>query len=286
MERTERTERRAIVKFNTKLNKHELIENNIILKSYVSLKDLQNYVQLNNIEIVTEDVQNTITVPEFSVNDKFKFVEQLSDLVIKGIAPSMVISGQPGIGKSFGLFQSLDNHGLFEGEDYVVIKGGNISPRGLFDLLKENAEGKIVIIDDADSILSTQNSLMLKGVLDSSKKRIITWVTMDGVEEVVFNSSVIILTNLPKHKIDSAVLSRSYYVNLQLTNEELIERMRFLLPNIEADLSLPEKIECLDLLDEYKTIANEVNVRTLLKLFNIRKLNDNWRQLATYSLIA
>ena len=148
MERTERTERRAIVRFNTKLNKHELVENNIILKSYVSLKDLQNYVQLNNIKIVTEDIQNNIAIPEFSVNDKFKFVEQLSDLVIKGIAPSMVISGQPGIGKSFGLFQSLQNHGLQEVLDYIVIKGGNISPRGLFDVLKENAHGKIIIIDD------------------------------------------------------------------------------------------------------------------------------------------
>ena len=280
-------ERKAIIKFNNLTNKHDIIENGTVIKSYVSLKDLQNFIQLNNIEVIKKNEQDKIIeIPEFSVNEKFQFVKQLSDLVIKGIAPSMVISGQPGIGKSFGLFQSLQNHGLQEGFDYIVIKGGNISPRGLFDVLKENANGKIVIIDDADSILSTQNSLMLKGVLDSSKKRVITWVTMDGIEEVIFESQIIILTNLPKNRIDSAVLSRSYYVNLQLTNEELIERMRFLLPQIESDLSLEEKTECLDLLDEYKSVANEVNVRTLLKLFNIRKLDGNWKQLATYSLVA
>jgi hypothetical protein len=250
---------------------------------------MQNYIDDNNIIIESEVnyLQTNLPIPpKFSVNEKFQFVEQLSDMVINNLATSMVISGQPGIGKSYGLNKALKDNGLVEGSDYVIIKGGNISPRGLFDLLKENAKGKIVIVDDADSILNSQNALMLKGALDSSKKRIINWVTVDGVEEIEFESQMVILTNLPKHKIDSAVLSRSFYVNLQLTNEELIDRMRFLLPSMEHDLDLSGREECLDLLDKYKEQANEVNIRTLLKLFAIRQLGDNWEKLATYSLMA
>lgn len=281
------------VQFNEKSRRFELMDNGVLVKSYLGRKDLQNYIDDNGIIIETE-TQYTPTpsqeLPKFSVNEKFKFVEQLSSMVIDKLANSMVISGQPGIGKSYGLNKVLVENGLIDGLDYITIKGGNITPRGLFEVLKENSNDKIIIIDDADSILSSQNSLMLKGALDSSKRRFINWVTVDGVEEIEFNSQVVILTNLPKNKIDSAVLSRSFYVNLQLTNTELISRMQFLLPSIESDLSLEAKQDCLNLLDKYKEVANEVNIRTLLKLFSIRKINDgmdnDWEKLATYSLLA
>jgi hypothetical protein len=284
----------ARIQENKTTRRYELVLDGQLIKSYISRKDVLNYARDNGVTVEDTIISyDAVKTPEvtFNINTRFGFVQTLTELVIKGSVKSFIISGTSGIGKSYGVKLALDAADKKEEVDYTFLKGGNITPRGLFDTFASeeiNKEGFILIVDDADSIMSSANSLILKGALDSSDRRFISWTTVDGTTVIEVKCSVIILTNLPKSRIDDAVLSRSFYVNLQLNTIEMIERMSSLLPDIDNGYNLPlhQKQECLDLLDEYKEIANEVNIRTLLKLFAIRKDNEGWKGLATYSLVA
>lgn len=274
------------IQINQTTKRYELLNNGKLEKSYVSRKDLQNHIDQNGI-VITEEVSYdvvTCDVPAFSINQRFEFVSQLSEMVINGKVNSFLLLGAGGLGKSYSIGQKLEEHNMTEGQDYVIIKGA-LTPKGMFEVLKENSS-KLIILDDTDDSLKDPKTVnMLKAALDTNKRRVISWVTYEGVDEIEFLGTVIFISNLPKDKLPQPLLSRSLMVDLHMTLEETIERLKFILPHMDTELSMEQRIECLDLLDEYKHLSRDVNARTLLKLFAIRNTGSAWKQLAIYSLV-
>ncbi len=116
---------------------------------------------------------------------RFEILEDMTRAVKKGDVRAMIVTGPPGVGKSFGVEKVLSRHDVFADvandgklKKYEVVKGA-MSAIGLYKKLYEFSDRKcILVFDDCDSILLEDLSLnILKAALDSSKKRTIHWNT-------------------------------------------------------------------------------------------------------------
>lgn len=241
---------------------------------------------------------------QFSVAERFSFVKRIVDMVAKGIQPSMVITGEGGLGKSHTVLTTLQSSGLTDvsliesGVDvsdiptYRVVKGFSTA-KGLFRTLYENREG-VVVYDDCDSVLKDPVAVnLLKGALDSYSERIISWNADlrddDLPRSFKFDGRVIFISNLASYKLDQAIRSRSMCVDLSMNREQKIERMYDLIDDGDflPSISLPAKQDALELISEFKDHAKELSLRTLISVCKIRDTNidDSWKSLAKYMLV-
>jgi hypothetical protein len=250
----------------------------------------------------------------FNINKRFAFVEQLTNMIIDGEIPSLIITGEGGLGKTYTVMKTLKDAGLTNtrdsmqkfvdveaGEDaaefviegdYTVVKGYSTA-RGLYRTLFENRE-RIVVFDDCDKVLRDEVAVnLLKSALDSYDERWITWNSeqspnSDLPKSFLFTGQIIFISNLAQYKIDQAVRSRSMCVDLMMNTEQKIERMGHI---IESDDFLPkfnltQKQEALEFIDLHKSEATEISLRTLISVTKIRANAKvgNWKELALYIL--
>ena len=121
--------------------------------------------------------------PEQAMNrikGRFQILDKMTDAVANNVVRGLIVSGPPGVGKSFGVEKILDEYEAMAklgGKTRTEIVKGSMTPIGLYQTLFNNSnEGDILVFDDCDSILFDEVCLnMLKAVLDSGKKRTITW---------------------------------------------------------------------------------------------------------------
>lgn len=240
---------------------------------------------------------------EFGINERFGFVTDLVNMVATKATPSTIITGEGGLGKTYTVLEALESAGLrniteFEvgevvatGKSFRVVKGYSTA-KGLYRTLYENSSS-ILVFDDCDSILRDPEALnILKGALDSFDKRYISWNTSRDSEDLprsfCFNGGIIFISNMPMHKIDQAVRSRSMCVDLSMTTEQKLERMEVI---IESDEFMPAvdlvaKKDALSCIREFKAKAKEISLRTLISVTKIRATNKaNWKALAQYMLV-
>ncbi len=263
--------------------------------------------QLNGPVTVTKF--NTEPAPtvesRFSINERFGFVSDMVTMLSLGDQASVIVTGPGGLGKSFTVTQALRQSGLTDvsltedfavGEtlsknSYRVIKGYS-TPKGLYRTLYENRNG-VIVFDDCDSVLKDPVSLnLLKGALDSYSRRIISWradLRDDDLPTTFeFKGRVIFISNLSSNQIDQAIITRSMAVDLSMTPQQKIERMKFIL---DSDEFMPEypramKHDALNLIDSLRDNVKELSLRTLIQVTKIRKANPNgnWKSLAEYTI--
>lgn len=251
--------------------------------------------------------------PEFSIRERFEFLTNYVDLVSDKVMPSLIITGDGGLGKTYTVMDTLKKKGLTDvadsisGDeveededgtvrvfgDYAVIKGFSTA-RGLYNVLYENKD-RIVIFDDCDSVLKdpvAQN--LLKGALDSYGDRWISWKSErmlgDGIPSVFkFKGQVIFISNMKLVDINQAVRSRSICVDVSMSKNEKIDRMRQIL---EGEDFMPTferavKMQAVEFIDQMKDKANELSIRTLITVTKLAaKGGTNWKRLAEYTITA
>jgi hypothetical protein len=244
---------------------------------------------------------------EFPINQRFDFVGKIVNMIANRITPSVVITGEGGLGKTHTVIESLERAGLRNVTDliadvdigtvttdesmFVVVKGYSTA-KGLFKLLFEHRNATIVF-DDCDSILKDPDALnLLKGALDSYDKRYITWNTSfsdDNLPSMFqFTGGVIFVSNLTQDKINQAIRSRSMCIDLSMTVDQKIDRMSFILNQDNFLPSVPSivKYDAFEFLKANRNEAREINLRTLINLAKIRQTGDGeWEQLAKYMLV-
>lgn len=166
------------------------------------------------------------------IQDRFCVMERILNRVIKGSVTSFIVSGEPGLGKSFLTEKALEaahNAGTIR---YVKVKGA-MSAIGLYKKLYECRDSNtVLLLDDADGIFDNKDSLnLLKAALDSKAVRQINYnkisaaLTKNGIPLTFdFGGRVIFITNenfeaqinaggrLAPHL--KALMSRSIYLNL------------------------------------------------------------------------
>ena len=232
------------------------------------------------------------------VNVVFDVMEGYVEMILKKLRSSVLITGLPGVGKTYNVTKCIKSFGLqeikpidppediddidevdYEAEtpgDWVHIKG-SASPLGLYMALYKY-KNKLLVFDDCDSVLRNKTALnILKGALDTSAERTISWVsstTDKGVpKRFTFNGSIIFISNLYKDDLDTAIRSRSLVVDLTITAKDIIHRMKSILPDVAKDLySMASKEKAIKKLEEFlkpEMKKIEISIRTLLMLASI-----------------
>lgn len=248
----------------------------------------------------------TPTESRFSINQRFGFLSDMVLMLAKGDQASVVVTGPGGLGKSHTVMKSLTNAGftdisLLEDfavgtkingiKSFTVIKGYS-TPKGLYRTLYENKDG-VIVFDDCDSVLKDPVSLnLLKGALDSYSRRIISWRADMKDDELPqsfeFKGRVVFISNLSVDKLDQAIITRSMAVDLNMTTEQKVERMRHLVSDSKEfmpEFTLAHKVDALNLIDNLRDRVKELSLRTLIQVTKIRKsAGENWTNLAEYSI--
>jgi hypothetical protein len=223
----------------------------------------------------------------YNINERFEFLNKLTGMVVDGITPSLIITGQGGLGKSHTVLSIVKEKELFPFE-YHIIKGYSTA-RGLYNTLFDN-NNKLIIFDDCDSILEDKVAInILKSALDSYETRRISWsAKMNKNDEYPqsfdFGGRIIFISNKSRKSIDDAILSRSLTVDLTMTPEEKIERMNHIIEGILPDYPLDVKKDALNYLDE-KKYEIQLNLRSLIITSKLRMAHpDSWKDLSNYMI--
>ena len=239
--------------------------------------------------------------------ERFEILNEMTQAVKSGDVRAMIVSGPPGVGKSYGVEAVLQKADLFnklaeKKPKFEVVKGA-MSSIGLYAKLYEfSAEGNVVVFDDCDSILMEDLSLnILKGALDSGAKRYISWNTdsrilrSEGIpDRFEFKGAAIFITNIKFEHVKSkrlrdhldALESRCHYIDLQMdTAREKILRIKQvvnqndMLARYEFDAVV--KDELIEFVEKNKDSLRELSLRMVLKLADLRKsFPKNWTAMA------
>ena len=284
----------------------------------VKVEGRRDYSPVNtedNMEVieVTEQTPEKVETDEqiiVRLRERFGILDEMTQGTIDGVVRGMVVTGPPGVGKTFGVEQVLDKASMFDKladrPERFGIEKGAASAIGLYQLLYRYAdEGSVLVLDDCDSILFDEVSLnLLKAALDSSKKRMISWNTesaalrREGVpEKFEFRGSIIFISNLKFEKTRgkikdhlAAIMSRCHY--LDLTMDTMRERMlrvkQIVGDGMLADYKLEGKDEqeIVNFMEDNKNRLREVSLRMVTKLADLFKMSpERWRSLAENTCI-
>lgn len=224
---------------------------------------------------------------KFPINQRFELLSNLTTMVVDDITPSLIVTGEGGLGKTHSVHQTIRDRGL-ESDNYVFFKGYSTA-RGLYNTLFDN-NGKLIIFDDCDSVLEDKVAInILKSALDSYEKRTITWMSKMHKSDPYppqfdFTGRIIFISNKSKSAIDGAILSRSLTVDLSMTLDEKIERMETILENILPQYDIDVKREALAFISN-NCGTSSINLRTLIMISKMRYSNpDNWVDMAEYMI--
>jgi predicted AAA+ superfamily ATPase len=242
---------------------------------------------------------------------RFDILKDMTKAVKGGDVRAMIVTGPPGVGKSFGVEEVLAKDDLFNtlGErkpKYEIVKGA-MSPIGLYKKLYEFSDNKsIIVFDDCDSILLDDVALnILKAALDSSKKRTISWNTdsrllrSEGIpDRFDFKGGAIFITNLKFENVRSkklqehlaALESRCHYIDLRMdTDREKVLRIKQIVNDGMLDSYEMEDIakdEVVDFIETNRATMRELSLRTVLKVADLRKsFPTNWQNMARVTVM-
>lgn len=242
------------------------------------------------------------------LRERFNILDDMTRAVKKGAVRAMIVSGPPGVGKSFGVEKVLGKHDMMANiagdeklKKYEVVKGA-MSALGLYSKLYQYSDAKnILVFDDCDSVLLDDLSLnILKAALDSGSKRMIHWNTdshmlrREGVpDSFEFKGGAIFITNIKFENVRSkklrdhleALESRCHYLDLTIdTEREKVLRIKQIVEDGMLDKYEFEpgaKEEILDFIDQNKKKLRELSLRMVLKLADLKAgFPDRWTGIA------
>ena len=273
----------------------------------------------NNVdnEIVVPTVVETPVSPKVETDEeamnriatRFAILDEMAAATTKGSIRAMIVSGPPGVGKSFGVEQQLEKAATFDRIanrplKYEIIKGA-MTALGLYvTLFKHSDKNHVLVFDDCDSVLLDDLALnILKAALDSGKRRRIYWnsdsamLRREGVPDAFdFNGSAIFITNIKFDHLKSkklqdhleALQSRCHFLDLTIdTERDKILRIQQVHRDTDGGLFRDYRFEAdedkqvLEFMNEHKSRLRELSMRMALKIADLMKVNpNNWRELA------
>jgi len=245
------------------------------------------------------------------LRERFNILEDMTRACKKGDVRAMIVTGPPGVGKSFGVEKVLGKHDMIAtlGErppKYQGVKGA-MSAIGLYCKLYNYADkDNVLVFDDCDSILQEDLSLnILKAALDSKKNRTIHWNTdsfklrNEGVpDSFQFKGSAIFITNIKFDNVKSkkmrdhlaAIESRCHYIDLTIdTEREKMLRIKQIVKDgmlNEYGFTEEQHESVVDFIDINKSKLRELSLRTVLKVADLAKaFPTNWEAMAESTVL-
>ena len=277
----------------------KVVTSAMLLNAQAEVKSLE----VDKVEKVLTETDDEIME---RLKQRFDILEDMTRAVKKGDVRSMIVTGPPGVGKSFGVEKVLSKHDVFADvandsklKKYEVVKGA-MSAIGLYSKLYEFSDKKsILVFDDCDSVLLDDLSLnILKAALDSGKKRMIHWNTdsrilrSEGVpNSFEFKGGAIFITNIKFDHVRSkklkdhleALESRCHYLDLTIdTEREKLLRIKQVVRDADMladyDLSDEAKADVVEFINVNCKRMRELSLRMVLKVADIRvSMPNNWK---------
>jgi len=270
----------------------------------IAVDSAQDYEPAGKSKVTKREETDEETIER--MRERFEMLEEMTRACRKGDVKAMIVSGPPGVGKSFGVEKQLGKHDLIAtlGErapKYEVVKGA-MSAIGLYCKLYKFADkDNVIVFDDCDSVFADELCLnILKAALDSKKTRRIHWNTdsfklrNEGVpDSFEFKGSAIFITNIKFDNVKSkkmrdhleALESRCHYIDLTIdTDREKMLRIKQITEDGMLDeyaLGKTVEQEIIDYIDLNKKKLRELSLRTVLKIADLAKaFPDKWEAMA------
>ena len=237
---------------------------------------------------------------------RFSILDEMAEAVSSSKVRAMIVSGPPGIGKSYGVERALEKKSMFDDiagskRKFEVVKGA-MSAIGLYKKLYEHSgKGHVVCFDDCDAILYDDLALnLLKAALDTGKKRTLHWNTesrtlmAEGMpNHFEFFGGVIFITNIKFDNVKSkklqdhlqALQSRCHY--LDLTIDSMRDRMLRIRQIVGTGMlekyamGKQEEDRLVQFIYDNKHKLREISLRMVLKIADLWKMSpDRYQHLA------
>jgi len=211
-------------------------------------------------------------------------------------------------GKTFTIEEELKSAGKTDGDGYFKITG-TASAIGIYKMLYQHRNDIILVDDCDDAFVSQEARNLFKAATDTKKVRKIAWMKKagkdfynpdtddvpeddgEGGEDAMvptyfdFKGRVIAITNLNLDSLDKdgAFRTRSFMVNIDPTDMELVEFMSKLAPSVELEdgltMSKDDRVDTAMFLRTMKLKSN-LSLRTLVRALNIRASGiENWKDI-------
>ena len=244
---------------------------------------------------------------EQRIADRFEILDVLTEACVVGNSRALIVSGAPGVGKSYGVEKYLESHDP-SGESYEIIRGYT-RPTGLVKLLyRYRHQNNIIVFDDADSVFQDDIGInLLKAVSDTTERRIVSYLSEgtlidDETAERVprsfeFEGSVIFLTNIDfeslvekNHKLSphlQALMSRSHYLDLSMrSRRDYLARIRQVIrQGMLSDMSSEALADVVSFIEKNYEKMRELSLRACIKLASLRKSTDKWEKIASITML-
>jgi hypothetical protein len=216
-------------------------------------------------------------------NSKIDFIRRMVSGLARNNIRGLIISGAPGIGKSYNIIDTLDSlKNPFNLN--ISISKGHITPFQLYKTLSKNKdENCIHLFDDCDAVLDNTQSLnLLKAATEFTKKRTISWnssinATAGVDEDIEFKGKIIILTNktLNNNPHYKALIDRIHYYDMKVSFNEKLAKIISMSQHvgnlINPNTDYVDVIEYL-LVNQHEINKDKFSLRDFIKLAEMKSL--------------
>jgi hypothetical protein len=247
---------------------------------------------------------------------KFQILDGMTLASIEGHVRAMIVTGPPGVGKSYGVEKVIESIAtmalmdLHEGASPTgklgVEKVASASILGLYQLLWEyHKAGSVLVLDDSDSVLNDEAGInMLKAATDSGKTRRLTWRTESRVleergipDEFEFKGSIIFITNLDFEKARGkigehlkAIVSRCHYLDMGIHNshEKFLRCKQIVRDGMLTSYNFEDwqTQEILDYIESNQKTLRELSLRMVKKIADLVRMDPTgWRDYANVTCL-
>ena len=231
--------------------------------------------------------QQDVPSPRTVLEEKQAVLAHLVQMLVDGYSTGVFCSGTGGSGKSRTIQRVLNSGGV-----EPVLLNSHITPLSLYEVLYNNRQGRIIWLDDADSVYSNMAVLgLLRSALWGQSARTVTY-TSSQLDEIpnsfTFESRIIMCANsLPRSEAFKAVLSRVDVYDLSLSSEEAVEQMRVLADSGYKSLAPSECHQVVSFIEQAsgnRQLSMRVYEPSLKKVLYAKGAGIDWRELVESQL--
>lgn len=235
-----------------------------------------------------------------TIQDRFDFMMRLvAGSANGGVPRSLIVSGAPGVGKTYNIENYLRQRAAADEIRFFHLKSASASGPELYKTLYQyRAPNDVLLIDDSDDVFFDPTTInLLKGALDTSPVRHISWLKdshsmqkEDIPQTMEYMGSIIFITNLDFHRYTEntdgtnkiaehlkALISRSFYVDLAIHHRRhlalwvkyVIQKFHILK---DMDLFPDQQQMVMHLLDKYRDQFLTYDIRNAMKVAMLTKI--------------